>query len=346
MFRAGQRTYVIAEIGANHNGEMALARKLIDAAKASGADAVKFQSWDTTLFSREVYDQNYFLQDDYRDRDDYTLKEIVEAFAVDEDQLAELSGYCREVGIDFSSTPFTVPQLEYLAGLGVPYIKIASMDLNNPRLLRAAGRTDLPVLLSTGFGTLAEIERAVRLIEGEGNRRIVILHCISLYPPADEEVNLANMDMLAGAFGYPVGFSDHTLGAEISLAAIARGAVVLEKHFTLDKEMFGWDHKISADPSELEVICRGARRIHAALGSPVRTVGENERAQRDEYRRSIVSARAIKAGEMLREEDLDFRRPGTGIDPMEWGRVAGMVAARDIPEDTVIRMADLRPNSQ
>ena len=270
-FVSGQRTYVIAEIGANHNGDMDLARNMIDKAKACGADAVKFQSWDTTIFSEAVYEKNRFLDDDYRNRTDYTLKEIVDKFALGSDDLAELCGFCAKVGIDFACTPFTVDQLRCLVELGVPFIKIASMDITNPRLLKAAGRTDRPILLSTGFATLEEIDRAVGIIEAQGNRNIVLLHCVSLYPPEDHEVNLNNMDMLCAAFGYPVGFSDHTLGTEVSLAAIARGAVVLEKHFTLDKSMFGWDHHMSADPEELAVICRGAERIHAALGSSRRT---------------------------------------------------------------------------
>ncbi len=345
-FAHGRPAYVIAEIGANHNGDMELARRLIDRAKACGADAAKFQSWDTTLFSKQVYDQNYFLEDDYRDREDTTLKAIVEEFAVGADEMAGLADHCRAAELDFLTTPFTVPQLEQAVGLGVPAIKIASMDLTNPRLLRAAGRSRLPVLLSTGFGTLAEIERAVRLIEAEGNRDIVVLHCVSLYPPDDREVNLDNMATLREAFGHPVGFSDHTVGTEIPLAAIALGAVVLEKHFTVDKTMFGWDHAVSADPGELEAICRGAARIHAARGSRRRVVGERERAKRDEYRRSIVSARAIKAGARLCEDDIDFRRPGTGIDPMEADQVVGLVAARDIPEDTVIRRQDLRAGDE
>ena len=340
-FAPGQKTYVIAEIGANHNGDMALARKMIDVAKECGADAAKFQSWDTTIFSRTVYEKNYFLGDDYRDRSDYTLKQIVEEFALGFEQMRELRRYCAEVGIDFATTPFNVPQLEQLVSLDPPFIKIASMDLTNPRLLKAAGRARLPVLLSTGFGTLEEIDRAVRLIEGEGNRDIVLLHCIALYPPADDEVNLDNMDMLRAAFGYPVGFSDHTTGTEISLAAIAKRAVVLEKHFTLDKTMFGWDHHMSADPDELRAICQARDRIHAALGAARRTVGPRELARRDEYRRSIVAARSIRAGETVTEDAIDFRRPGTGLDPFMVDRIVGMVALRDIAEDTLISLDDL-----
>jgi N-acetylneuraminate synthase len=345
-FVPGQKTYVIAEIGANHNGDMALAKKLIEVAKDCGADAAKFQSWDTTIFSKAVYEKNYFLGDDYRNRSDFTLKEIVQKFALSFEQMRELRHYCAKVGIDFATTPFSVTQLEQLVALDPPFIKIASMDLTNPRLLKAAGRTRLPVVLSTGFGTLAEIDRAVRIVEGDSNRDIVLLHCIALYPPADDEVNLDNMDMLRAAFGYPVGFSDHTAGAEVSLAAMAKRAVVLEKHFTLDKTMFGWDHHMSVDPDELRAICRGRDRIHAALGTMRRVVGARELARRDEYRRSIVAARDIRAGETITEDAIDFRRPGTGLDPFMADIVVGMVATRTIAEDTLISLDDLAQGAE
>lgn len=336
IFATGQRPYVIAEIGANHNGDMAIARRLVEAAKAAGADAVKFQSWDTTLFSKAVYEKNYFLGDDYRQREDHTLKSIVEAFAISADQLAAMRDLCRDVGIAFSSTPFSVPQLEHLVRLGVGYLKIASMDLNNFRLLRAAGASGLAVVLSTGFGTLAEIDSAVREIEAEGNRNILILHCVSLYPPEDHELNLLNMGMLREAFGYPVGFSDHSIGIEIPMAAMALGAVAIEKHFTLDKSMFGWDHKVSADPAELAAICRGRDRIHAALGSPRRVVGPREMQRRAEYRRSIVALRALRAGDILEDAMIDFRRPGTGIGPENAPLILGRRLLRDVGADELL----------
>lgn len=333
-----QPTYVIAEIGANHNGDLALARKLIDVAKDCGADAVKFQSWDATIFSKAVYEKNHFLGDDYRNRSDYSLKEIVDEFAVSAAEMRELRDYCREVGIDFASTPFSESQMAELIALDPPFIKLASMDLTNPRMLEAAGRSGRTVILSTGFGTLEEIDRAVRLIESTGNRDIVVLHCVALYPPEDTEVNLNNMDMLKTTFGYPVGFSDHTLGTEISLAAIAKGAAILEKHFTMDKTMFGWDHHMSVDPVELLAICRGRDRIHAALGNTRRVVGERELARRDEYRRSIVAARNIKSGQRITEDAIDFRRPGTGLAPDMARLIVGMMAVRDIGADELISL--------
>lgn len=343
MFQHGQRPYIIAEIGANHNGDMDLARRLIDAAKAAGANAVKFQSWDTTIFSESVYEKNYFLGDDYRKRTDFTLKQIVEAFRISREQLQEMAAYCAEIGIDFSTTPFNIRQVDEYLPMRPKFIKIASMDVTNPSLLRHAARSGLPIVLSTGFAELDEIDRAVRHIEAEGNRSITILHCVSLYPPEDSEVNLNNMDMLRQAFGYPVGFSDHTIGTEIPIAAIAKGAVIIEKHFTLDKNMFGWDHKMSATPDEMTAICRARDRIHAALGNSRRVVGARELARRAEYRRSIVSARPLKAGDLLAADDIDFRRPGTGLAPDLADMLIGMRLVRDIGEDRLLTLADLAP---
>ncbi|MDJ0893588.1 MAG: N-acetylneuraminate synthase family protein [Alphaproteobacteria bacterium] len=341
MFQEGQRTYVIAEIGANHNGDIDLARKMIETAKEIGCDCVKFQSWDTRIFSRQVYDQNFFLGDDYRKRSDYTLQEIVDEFAVSADELAKLKAFCDEIEIDFASTPFEHDQVDLLVRVNAPFIKIASMDLNNDHLLGYAAQTGKTIVLSTGFGTLAEIDHAVRTIEQANNRNIVILHCVSLYPPKDSQVNLNNLETLQRTFGYPVGFSDHTLGTEISLAAIAKRAVVLEKHFTLDKEMPGWDHRISADPAEMAAIVRGAHRIHAALGSKRRQLSSEEEERKLAYRRSIVAARDIKAGETIDESAVTFRRPGIGIEPNMVPYLLGLVALRDIEADTVLKMSDL-----
>ncbi len=341
-FSEGQVPYIIAEIGANHNGDVDLARKMIDTAKAVGADAAKFQSWDKTLFSKKVYEDNYFLTDDYRNRTDHTLETIVEEFALTKDQLAELSRYCSEVGIDFASTPFEVEQVDDLADLGAPFVKIASMDVNNDRLLRRAASTGLPVVLSVGMASLGEIDSAVSILEEANVAQLVLLHCTALYPTPEEEVNLLGMDTLR-QFGHLVGFSDHTLGPEIALAAVARGAVLIEKHFTLDKDMFGWDHKMSMDPDEMRVLCEGSKRIHTALGSPRRVVGTRELGQREAFRRSIIAARDIRAGEVLSEDAITYRRPGTGLDPALAPHVIGMKAARDITYDTLIDFKDLVP---
>ncbi|MBO6783117.1 MAG: N-acetylneuraminate synthase family protein [Alphaproteobacteria bacterium] len=325
-------TYVIAEIGANHNGDMKLARQSIDAAHAAGADAAKFQSWDTGLFARGFYNDNPGLE-----------AQVAE-YAVAAREMSGLADYCREVGIDFASTPFSRRELRELDALDPPFIKIASMDLNNDHLLAAAAETGRTIVLSTGFARTGEIEHALSTLEGEGHTDTVLLHCIGLYPPpTDQHVNLRNMEMLAETFGYPVGFSDHTKGVEVTLAAIALGAAVIEKHFTLDKNMDGWDHAVSADPADLAVITSAARRIPAALGSRRRVVSEEEARQGVTMRRSIVAARDLPAGHVLTLDDLEFRRPGTGISPNDADRVVGRELARAYGTDELLCEEDLLP---
>ena len=344
-FQNGQKTYVIAEIGANHNGDMNLARQMIKQAKTIGCDCVKFQSWDTSIFSKQVYENNFFLNDDYRARNDYSLEEIVKEFSVTPSELTELKSYCDDQGIDFSSTPFEHSQIDNLISLNVPFIKIASMDLNNDYLLRYAANTGKSILLSTGFATLEEIDHAVSTIENTGNRNIVILHCVSIYPPNDNQVNLNNIDMLRQTFGYPVGFSDHTLGIEVSLAAMAKGAVILEKHYTLDNDMFGWDHKISAEPDEMATLVRGAERIFNALGSTRRLPPEDP-GRKSEYRRSIVSARDIKKGEVIGQTDITYRRPGTGLVPNADTLLIGSKARNNIKADTILKLSEFEVSDQ
>ena len=267
--------YIIAELGSNHNGDMELARKLIDQAKEAGCDAIKFQSWTKdTIFSQKVYQENCFLDDDYRDRQDFTLEEIVEEYSMTESELLDMKRYCDQVSIGFSSTPFSRREVDYLCGpLEASFIKVASMDLNNYGFLDYVGRKSKPVMLSTGMGSLAEIDRAIETIEATGNREIILLHCVSVYPPDDREVNLNNIEMLRSCYPeYPVGFSDHTLGTPIPIAAIACGACVIEKHFTLDKDMFGWDHKVSANKDDMAFIVQSSRRVIEALGSTRRVV--------------------------------------------------------------------------
>jgi len=339
-FEDDQKPYIIAEIGANHNGDMDLARKHIDVAKQFGADSVKFQSWDKSIFSKKVYDDNFFLTDDYRDRTDHTLQSIVEEFALTKEQMGELAMYCQKVGIDFASTPFEPSQVDPLVEFGAPWIKIASMDVNNDRLLQKAGETGLPVVVSTGMASLGEIDGAVAMLEAANAAQIVLLHCTALYPTPVEEANLRNIETLR-QFGHPVGFSDHSLGPTLSLAAVALGAVVIEKHYTLDKEMFGWDHKMSMSPEEMKVLVEGSAKIHAAMGSPRRAIGDQEMGQRAAFRRSIVAARKIAAGEVLTAECITYRRPGTGIVPTMAAHVIGMKALHDIPDDTMIFLNDL-----
>jgi sialic acid synthase SpsE len=335
--------YIIAELGSNHNGDMDLARKLIDEAKAAGCHCVKFQSWSKeTIFAKKVYEENVFLKDDYRNRTDFTLEQIVEQFSVSEQELSDMRDYCKKIDIDFTSTPFSQKEVDFLVDvLDAPFVKIASMDLNNYPFLEYVAKKNRPVMLSTGLSTLAEIDRAISTIENTGNREIILLHCISVYPPVDEDINLNNIDMLRDNYPeYPVGFSDHSIGIEIPLASVAKGACVIEKHFTLDKSMFGWDHKVSATRDEMEMIVRGSLKINAALGSYRRVVSGDEKLKIPAFRRSIVAARSIAAGSIISRDDLDFKRPGTGMEPGALGFVIGKIAKRDIEVDTLISAED------
>ncbi len=333
--------YIIAEIGANHNGDMVLAKKMIDEAKRCGADCVKFQSWSKeSIFSKKVYEDNFFLRDDYRNRTDYTLEEIVDAYSIGKKEHLELKEYCDKVGIDFASTGFSKEEIDYLADiLNVPFIKVASMDVNNIPFLKYIASKGKPVVISTGLCTLADILEAITCLEQNGCKEISILHCVSIYPPKDEEVNLNNMDTYRQLYDYPIGYSDHTIGVIAPILSIAKGACIIEKHFTLDKNMIGWDHKVSADPKELMDICNAAKSGYKMLGSYNKVVFENQE-RREAFQRSIVAARPIKKGEIINEEDIDYKRPGTGIQPKYYNFIVGKEAKRDIEFDELISKND------
>lgn len=333
--------YIIAEIGANHNGSIDLAKKMIEIAKEKGADAVKFQSWSkNSIFSRQVYEDNYFLADDYRNRTDYTLESIVEAYSLGKAEQRLLKDYCDQIGIGFSSTPFCEEEVDFLADeLDVDFIKVASMDLNNYPFLEHIAKKGKPIVLSTGLSTLAEVDEAIRTILNMGNNKIIILHCVSIYPPKDEEVNLNNIDMLRNLYGFPTGYSDHTIGIAAPILSVAKGACIIEKHFTLDKNMSGWDHKVSADPLELGIIVQECKKAFKMLGSYNREVSESKERM-EAFRRSIVTTRNIKAGEIIKREDLTFKRPGTGIEPKYLQFIVGKAAKKDIKQDVLIKMDD------
>lgn len=335
------KPYVIAEIGANHNGNMELAKKMIDIAKECGADCVKFQSWTkNSVSSKKVYEDNFFLNDDYRNRTDYTLEKIVDTYHIDEDKHRLLKQYCDHIGIDFNSTPFSKKEVDLLVDdLNVPFIKVASMDLDNIPFLIYIASKKKPVVISTGLCDLSDVNDAVKCLHENGCKDIILLHCVSIYPPKDVEVNLNNIDMLRQTFGCKVGYSDHTLGTIAPILSIAKGACIIEKHFTLDKNMEGWDHKISANPEELKIICEAADSAYKMLGRYCKIVNENKE-RREAFQRSIVAAKAIKAGQTIREEDLDYKRPGTGISPKYYHFLIGKQAKRDISFDEIIQYED------
>ena len=335
--------YVIAELGSNHNGDMELARKLIIEAKEAGAHCVKFQSWSKdSIFARKKYEENYFLADDYRDRNDYTLEQIVDEYSISEQELLDMKSFADEVGIDCTSTPFSPSEADFLVDkLDAPFIKVASMDLNNYPFLEYLAGLGKPMIISTGLSELSEIDKAVRVIESAGNNDISILHCVATYPPEDRDVNLNNMVTLQKIYPeYPIGFSDHTIGVEVPLASVALGAAVIEKHFTLDKNMEGWDHKVSATKDEMEQIVNGSMRIHSALGSYRICVTESPE-KRSEFRRSIVLTRELKEGDTISREDLDFKRPGTGLTPDDINFVIGRVVNKNLDYDHILTKEDL-----
>jgi len=337
-----ERPYVIAEIGANHNGDMELARELILKAQEIGCDAVKFQSWTPeSLIAKEEYDRNLSYSDSPK-KHFGSLQEMVEKYYLREDQHVELKTFADELGIDFVSTPFCSAEVDLLEKLDVKFYKIASMDINNLPFLKYVAGKGRPVVLSTGMASLSEIDKAVRVMESEGLNKIVLLHCISIYPPKLFDINLRNIDMLRRAFGYPVGFSDHTLGVAIPLAASALGARIIEKHFTLDKGLPGWDHEISADPFEMKLLMKGSAEIWEALGRENRIVSDAEREKRLKMRRSIVVRRDLSLGHVLTEDDLTAKRPGTGIPPDEIEFVIGRSLAVFKKADELLKWEDLK----
>ncbi len=336
----GEPPWVIAEIGANHNGDADLCRRLIDAAQASGADAVKFQSWSkASLISRAEFARRAPYAK--LDPSALSLEQSVERYQLSPERHREIAAYCRRKGITFFSSCFSAAEVELLESLDVPAYKIASMDVNHFPLLDVVAATRKPVVLSTGMATMGEIERALERLRGGGAGPVALLHCVSLYPCPPSTVNLRNIPMLTEAFGVPVGFSDHSLGPALAIAAVALGACILEKHFTVDKTLEGWDHAISADPPEMAAIVAGARDAHEALGVSERVFTPAELENRKAFRRRAVARRPLARGTRLSEADLEFKRPGNGIGPDQIAFAVGRVLARDVAQEEELEWSDL-----
>ncbi|MBA3657012.1 MAG: N-acetylneuraminate synthase family protein [Gemmatimonadaceae bacterium] len=344
----GHLPYVIAEIGANHNGDMALAREMISAAKDCGCDAVKFQLWGRHTAHTESYIKKLSAQKKLGDVDLATpelglgtVADQLEKFQCTQDQHVELKQYADGLGIDFSSTALTEEDIDFLAELDVAFLKIASQDTDHPYFIRYIAEKEMPTILSTGLSNWAEIEEAVECFRPDYMHNLCLMHVVSLYPPEDRLINLRKMDSMRQLFGVPVGYSDHSIGFSVPLAAVTLGAAAIEKHFTLDKNMPGWDHKVSADPSEMRIICSEARRIHAALGSPNPLLSPDEVKKADHFRRSIITTTLIRKGDTITLDKLFFKRPGIGIKPNELRYVVNRVAKRDIEADELVNWDDL-----
>lgn len=338
----GHPVYIIAEAGVNHNGNPTEALRLIDAAKDAGADGVKFQIFCADELVTSDASACAYQQDATGDTGQ---KEMLRRLELSVEQFAELRAYADRLGIDFLATPFGITELHALVDLSVPAIKIASPDIVNVPLLTAAAATGLPLIVSTGASDLAEVDAAVDQIRGErAGDRLILLHCVSAYPTLPIDARLACIRTLSQRYALPVGFSDHTADSAISSLAVAAGALVLEKHLTLDRSAIGPDHFFSLTPPEFARYVAAARQAQACLGEGLIACSEPEREVRRLARGSIVSTMTIRPGTRLTADMLTVRRPGDGIAPREWERVLRCLAKTDIPSDTPLawHMLDTR----
>ena len=354
------KVYVIAEAGVNHNGSIDRAIALVGAAAQAGADAVKFQTFRAErLVSRAAAKARYQRETTDPGESQFDMLKKLELSDADHRVLVREAG---RLGIDFLSTAFDTQSMDFLCGeTGIRHIKIPSGEATNAPFLLHAARKNLPVLLSTGMCTLADIEQALSVLafgflHAEGTptaaslaaayadpdareqlaRRVTVLHCVTEYPAENHQVNLRAMDVIAGAFGLPVGYSDHTLGTAVALAAAARGATVIEKHFTLDRDLPGPDHRASLPPQELKAMIDAIRAIEQALGVAIKAPAQAELANREVARRSLVALRDIKAGETFGADNLGIKRPGVGISPYAYWEFIGRKAGRDFSADELI----------
>lgn len=335
----GRPCYVIAEAGVNHNGSVEMALKLVDAAAAAGADAVKFQSFIAEeVVTRQAPKAAYQRQSTDPGQSQLEMIKALELAPAAHRAVLER---CRARGVTFLSTPFDLPSLELLLSLGVPALKVPSGEITNLPFLARVGAAGPPVILSTGMADLEEVDAAVRTLARAGCPGLALLQCVSNYPADPADVNLKAMATLAEAFGLPVGYSDHTLGVEVALAAVALGACVIEKHFTLDRALPGPDHQASATPEELAALVAGVRKVEAALGHGRKEPAASEADTRSVARRSLVAAVDIPAGAALAEAMVAIRRPGTGIAPALLGGVLGRVARREIKAGSLLSWGDL-----
>ncbi len=334
-----QPCFIIAEAGVNHNGDVALAKKLIDAAQTVGADAVKFQTWITEKLVTPAapmadYQQHNLQRDDSQFA---MLKELELSQAV----FRELKEYADQRGILFFSTPDEEDSADFLETLGVPLFKIGSGEVTNVPFLRHVAAKHKPIILSTGMSYLQEVEQAVRAIESSGNQHLFLLHCVSNYPAQPEECNLRAMDTLRQAFQYPVGFSDHTMGIEVAIAAVAQGACIIEKHLTLDKTLPGPDHAASLDVKEFQQMVQAIRLVESALGNGRKAPTASELETRKVVQKSIVAKRALSAGSILNADDVALRRAGNGLPAMYLDMLLGKTLRRDVGADEILTMGDV-----
>lgn len=332
---------IIAEAGVNHNGSLDLAKQLIDKAVEAGVDIIKFQTFKSEKLVSKAAKQAEYQQRNIGKKDEGQLA-MLKKLELSQADHEELISYCNEKGIRFFSTAFDMDSIDYLHSLKMGLWKIPSGEITNYPYLRKIAQYQEPVILSTGMSELTDIEAALNVLLQFGVKKehITILHCNTEYPTPFADVNLMAMLEIGEKFGVQIGYSDHTNGIEVPIAAVALGAIVIEKHFTLDKNMEGPDHKASLEPEELKAMVSAIRNIEQALGSGHKTISESERKNIEIARKSIVAACPIKAGELLTEENLTVKRPGNGINPMRWNEVVGTRAVQNYNEEDPIELAE------
>ena len=332
------RTLIIAEAGVNHNGDLDMARKLIDVATEAGADLVKFQTFSADrLVTDTAKKADYQSQSSVINESQHDMLLHLELTS---EMHQQLIAHCAVQNIGFFSTGFDRESVDLLVSLGQNRFKIPSGEITNLPFLRHIGRFGKPLIMSTGMATLGEIEAAIDVLEQAGTPRanMTVLHCTTEYPTSMADVNLRAMQSIHHAFGVEVGYSDHTLGIEVAVAAVALGASVIEKHFTLDRNLPGPDHKASLEPSELKAMVSAIRNIELALGDGIKRLTASEAKNKPSARKSLVAIQSIKAGELFTEQNITAKRPGSGISPMHWDEVVGKKALRDFGIDALIEL--------
>ena len=332
--------FIIAEAGVNHNGDIELAKELIDAARNAGADAVKFQTFKAEKVVTQNAEKAEYQKETTEKGSQY---EMIKKLELTEEDFNDLANYTNKKNIVFLSSPFDKESVDLLDEINVPVFKVASGEITNFPLLTHIAKKEKPIIVSTGMTTLGEVEEALNVVRSEGVKEILLLHCVSDYPAKMKDVNLRAMETLKHAFKLPVGFSDHTLGITVPIAAVALGACVIEKHFTLDKNLPGPDHKASLEPNELKEMVKAIRNVEKALGDGIKRPTNNEDEVKGVVRRSIVAKVDIPDGTIITEDMIEVKRPATGIEPKYMKMVVGKRAKINIKKDDLIAWNGLNP---
>jgi N-acetylneuraminate synthase/N,N'-diacetyllegionaminate synthase len=331
----GFPVFIIAEAGVNHNGDLQIARELVEEAANCGADCIKFQTYKAErVVTNNAPKAKYQMET--TDRAESQL-EMLRKIELSPEHHVELKKYAEELGLLFLSTPYNFEDIDLLESIGVSAYKVASGQIVEPPFLRMVAETGKPVFLSTGMSTMSEIEAALNTIRKTGNDKTILLQCTTNYPSMIEDANLRVIPAFRSAFNVPVGYSDHTVGEEAAIAAVALGAVVIEKHFTTDKNLPGPDHSSSVTPEELRSLIKKIRRTEMSLGKDLKEPTAVEKENATGMRRSIVACRSIKKGEIINKEDITFKRPATGLPPTDYDRIIGRKAVREIAKDDILQ---------